>query len=125
MIERNYESALSYLKKKNDAKFGRGNERLERNERTGKQDIRDGSPITMHEMARASDVIVRSHSTARFASSRVERFKVSIIKIYLTLERGIGAERARSVPDTEVCLMFVKSESLIERYIPTKRGEAD
>lgn len=64
-------------------------------------------------MARADEVAMRRNLTASFASKLVDIFKVSCIKIFLTLVCKDIAERGGSNPDKKVRVTLVKSADLI------------
>lgn len=70
-------------------------------------------------MTKAADLRVHRSSTTSFVAGLVKRFKRITVKMLQELVCEVPAECGRKVSDTELRLMFVKSEYIIPGCIPT------
>lgn len=79
-MDRGYRKAPSYEKNEDEGKLGRSDKRLRWIGRSRPYVVRDEVTITMDEIERNADVVVRRSLTASITSLLVNIFQVSTLK---------------------------------------------
>lgn len=101
-------------KKKDSRESERNDESLERVRRSVPCVVRGGTRITVVETAHAANVSECRSLWTSFVSGKAKSFKETIINCFLILAREVAVERFKSVMDTKMRPLFVKSRKPIK-----------